>query len=59
MTWSPDLGAERVYRVLGAKGLVTPFRLERGGCFLELDGRVGGAVSLVLAAVVEVLAAKH
>ena len=21
MTWSPDLGAERVYRVLGAKGL--------------------------------------
>ena len=21
VTWSPDLGAERVYRVLGAKGL--------------------------------------
>ena len=25
VTWSPDLGAERVYRVLGAKGA--------GGCF--------------------------
>ena len=22
VTWSPDLGAERVYRVLGAKGLL-------------------------------------
>ena len=24
VTWSPDLGAERVYRALGAKGLETP-----------------------------------
>ena len=26
VTWSPDLGVERVYRELGAKSLVTPVR---------------------------------
>ena len=75
--WSPDLGVERVYRVLGAKGLEAPrprrlavrsllccslpaaLCLERGGRFLGGNGRVGGAASLVLAAVVGVLAAKH
>ena len=31
VTWSPDLGVERVYRVLGAKGWETPVREDADG----------------------------
>ena len=31
VTWLPDLGAERVYRVLGAKGWETPVREDTDG----------------------------
>ena len=36
VTWSPDLGVERVYRVLGAKGLVTPVAGDSDGTVWEV-----------------------
>ena len=36
MTWSPDLGAERVYRVLGAKGLLPAAPGAGGGTVWEV-----------------------
>ena len=36
VTWSPDLGAERAYRVLGAKGLVTPVAGDSDGTVWEV-----------------------
>ena len=36
VVWSPDLGAERVYRVLGAKSLETPVREDTDGTVWEV-----------------------
>ena len=36
VTWSPDLGAERVYRVLGAKSLVLPVAEGSDGTMWEV-----------------------
>ena len=36
VTWPPDLGAERVYRVLGAKSLETPVAGDSGGMVWEI-----------------------
>ena len=50
LTWSPDLGSERVYRVLGAKSLVTPVREDTDPDWIEAEIAEGRTVWEVVTA---------